>query len=261
MAGKKPILINLRATSSVGEVRFFRSIKDAARELGFSERGVGRAYHDGRNRIGQYELEWLETALEPEPVEEPPKIKPRRKPRNTTGEIKKKVEEKMNKAKEENVRGRMVLKCTFCGKELDGKDKRDYFIMEELDSSGNSIDLRIYKSLYEASQNTGISLNAFRNARDKGNTVIVRRRDKTPFRILWSNIHPKCFEAKKEIERSEERERERLEEAKRREALSKMNKEELVEFKRKEEERNKKDIAFEKLFNRVFSRGTLNKDN
>ena len=96
MAGRKPIFINLKATSLDGEVRFFRSIKDAARELEFSERGVGRAYHDSRNRIGQYELEWLE----PEPVEEPPKIKPKRKPRNTTGEIKKKIKEKMNKAKE-----------------------------------------------------------------------------------------------------------------------------------------------------------------
>ena len=86
----------------------------------------------------------------------------------------------MNKAKEENVRGRMVLKCTFCGKELDGKDISDHFIMEELDSSGKSIDLKTYKSLYEASQNTGISLNALRNARDKGSTVIVRRRDKPP---------------------------------------------------------------------------------
>ena len=103
----------------------------------------------------------------------------------------------------------MVLKCTFCGKELDGKDTSDYFTMEELDSSGDSIDLRTYKSLYEASRNTGISLNAFRNARDEGNTVIVRRRDKTPFRISWSNIHPNCFEAKKEIERSEKRELER----------------------------------------------------
>ena len=109
MAGRKLILKNLKATSLDGEVRFFRSSKDAVRDLGFSERGDGRAYHDGRNRIGQYELEWLE----PEPVEEPPKIKPGRKPRNTTDEIKKKVEEKMNKAKEENVRGRMVLKCTF----------------------------------------------------------------------------------------------------------------------------------------------------
>ena len=44
MAGRKSILINLKATSPDGEVRFFRSIKDAARELGFSEHGVGRAY-------------------------------------------------------------------------------------------------------------------------------------------------------------------------------------------------------------------------
>ena len=87
------------------------------------------------------------------------------------------------------------------------KDMSDYFIMEELDSSRDSIDLKTYKSLYVASHDTKISLNAFSNARDKGNTVIVRRRDKTPFRISWSSIHPKCFEAKKEIERSEEKER------------------------------------------------------
>ena len=92
--------------------------------------------------------------------------------------------------------------------------------------------------------------------------MIVRRKDKVPFRILWSNIHPNCFKFKKEIERSEEREKERLEEASRKEALSKMNKEELVEFKRKEEEeRSKKDMEFEKLFNRVFSRDTFYKSN
>ena len=257
MAGRKPIFINLKSTSPDGEVRFFRSIRDAARELGFSEHGLGRAYHDGRDRIGQYELE----CLEPDPVEEP-KSKPRSKPRTSTGELKKKVEEKTNKSKEENVRGRTVLNCTFCGKELDGKDISDYFIMEELDSSGDSIDLRTYKSLYEASQDTKISSGAFQNARDKGNTLIVRRKDKVPFRISWSNIHPNCFKFKKEIERSEEREKERLEEASRKEALSKMNKEELVEFKRKEkDERSKKDMEFEKLFNRVFSRDTLHKSN
>ena len=59
------------------------------------------------------------------------------------------------------MRQRMVLNCTFCGKELDGKDISDYFIMEELDSSGDSKDLRTYKSLYEASQDTKISLEAF----------------------------------------------------------------------------------------------------
>ena len=28
--------------------------------MGFSERGVGKAFHEKRNRIGEYELEWLE---------------------------------------------------------------------------------------------------------------------------------------------------------------------------------------------------------
>ena len=109
----------------------------------------------------------------------------------------------MNKSKEENVHGRMVLNCMFGGKELDGKDISNYFIMEELDSSGDSIDFRTYKSLYEAFQDTKNSLGAFRNARDKGNTLIVSRKDKVPFRISWSNIHPNCFKVKKEIERSE----------------------------------------------------------
>ena len=91
--------------------------------------------------------------------------------------------------------------------------------------------------------------------------MIARRKDKVSFRISWSNIHPNCFRVKKEIETSEEIEKERLEEASRKEVSSKMNKEELVEFKRKKEERSKKDMEFEKLFNRVFSRDTLYKSN
>ena len=51
-----PIL--LKATSPEGEVKTFESIREAARELGFSERGVGKAFHAKRNRIGDYELEW-----------------------------------------------------------------------------------------------------------------------------------------------------------------------------------------------------------
>ena len=55
-----PIL--LKATSPEGETKTFTSISEAAKELGFSERGVGKAFHEKRN-IGEYELEWLE----PEP--------------------------------------------------------------------------------------------------------------------------------------------------------------------------------------------------
>ena len=61
MAGRKPIPINSKSISSDGEVRFFKTIHEAAKELGFSKRGMGKAYHAGRNRIGENELEWLET--------------------------------------------------------------------------------------------------------------------------------------------------------------------------------------------------------
>ena len=61
--GRKSIPILLKATSLEGETKTFTSISEAAKELGFSERGVGKAFLKKRNRIGGYELQWLE----PEP--------------------------------------------------------------------------------------------------------------------------------------------------------------------------------------------------
>ena len=57
--GRKSIPILLKATSLEGETKMFTSIGEAAKELGFSECGVGTAFHEKRNRIGEYELEWL----------------------------------------------------------------------------------------------------------------------------------------------------------------------------------------------------------
>ena len=65
--GRKSIPILLKATSPEGETKTFTSIGEAAKELGFSKRGVGKAFHEKRNRIGEYELEWLE----PEPDVDP----------------------------------------------------------------------------------------------------------------------------------------------------------------------------------------------
>ena len=56
MAGRKPILINLKATAPSGDVKFFSSFPEAARETGFSEYGVRKAYYSKRNRIGEYKL-------------------------------------------------------------------------------------------------------------------------------------------------------------------------------------------------------------
>ena len=55
--GRKSIPILLKATSPEGETKMFTSVSEAAKELGFSERGVGKAFHEKRNRIGEYELE------------------------------------------------------------------------------------------------------------------------------------------------------------------------------------------------------------
>ena len=61
---RKSIPILLKAASPEGETKTFTSIGEAAKELGFSERGVGKAFHEKRNRIGEYELEWLEPELD-----------------------------------------------------------------------------------------------------------------------------------------------------------------------------------------------------
>ena len=58
--GRKSRPILLKTTSPEGETKTFTSIGEAAKELGFSKRGVGKAFHQKRNRIGGYELEWLE---------------------------------------------------------------------------------------------------------------------------------------------------------------------------------------------------------
>ena len=65
--GRKSTPILLKATSPEGETKMFTSIGEAAKELGFRERGVGKAFYEKRNRIVEYKLEWLE----PEPNVDP----------------------------------------------------------------------------------------------------------------------------------------------------------------------------------------------
>ena len=92
--GRKPIPILLKATSPEGETKTFTSIGEATKELGFSERGVGKAFHKKRSRIGDYELKWLE-----------PKIDPK---------------SEFKKIKESN-----TLNCWICGSPLDHRDRFD----------------------------------------------------------------------------------------------------------------------------------------
>ena len=45
------------------------------------------------------------------------------------------------------------------------------------------------KTLYKASRLTGVSLNAFINAAEKGNQKVTRRKDKVTFYITWDPLH------------------------------------------------------------------------
>ena len=240
MAGRKPIPILLKSTSPEGEVRFFETTKEASEGLGFSECGVGKAYHAGRNRIGEYKLQWFK------PREKPKEEKPKRK-------RKAKPETILTKIKENK-----VLNCFICGEPLEKKDRKDYghLYMERLDRDGNVIWSSGFDNMYRASKESGVSLNTLWNTQEKGNSLIVRRRDKVPFKLWWGSSHNRCFEDRKERRRLEERELRIEEENKRRRMLSEMTKEEREAFKRKEEEeQDKRDIEFNKKFERRFGKG------
>ena len=74
-----------------------------------------------------------------------------------------------------------------------------------------------------------------------------------PFKVLWSTIHKTCFNAKKDRERAAEREESIRKKNERKAKIAKMTTEELVEFRRKEEEERKwKDEESTKEFNKLF---------
>ena len=74
-------------------------------------------------------------------------------------------------------------------------------------------------SIYEANKLTGLSVSSLKNAANKGNVLITRRRDEQRFILSWQSIHERCFQIGKkerwlEMRRKirEEAERKKLEE-------------------------------------------------
>ena len=180
---RKGIPINLKSTSPEGEVSTFTSIPEAAAGLGFSERGVRKAYHKSRNRIGEYQLERLEPEVE---IEEP-------------------KEELDPKAIERIERMKKAIgepNCIYCGKPLSRKDRvEDGFTIMRMGRYCFPAEENFTKSLYEAHKLTGLSLFSLKNAAEKGNISITRRKDKQEFLISWDKIHDICFEIRKEERR------------------------------------------------------------
>ena len=153
---------------------------------------MGKAYHAGRNRIGEYELEWLEPEeLLSAMLGALSKRVLKSKNRMDTAKVKVMVSDRVKKMNEPE----KMFNCVYCRLRLDGKDKSSFFTVSELGTAsgsashsasgslGTMMNIKIYNSLYEASNDTGISLNALWNAREKGNRLVVRRRDKVPFQI------------------------------------------------------------------------------
>ena len=175
--GRKSIPILLEATSSEGETKTFTSIGEAAKELGFSERGVGKAFHEKRNRIGEYELEWLEPELDADPKLDDPEAA--------------KGIERLKKTYTQII-------CTYCGKSLTCEDrvKNGFGIYKIDEKTGHLMEYHEVNSIYEGNKLTGLSVSL--NAANKGNVLITRRRDKQRFILSWQSIHERCFQICKE---------------------------------------------------------------
>ena len=179
--GRKSIPILLKATSPEGETKMFTSIGEASKELGCSERGVGKAFHEKRNRIGEYELEWLEPKLDVHP-----KAAGRR--------------ERLKKTFTRTV-------CIYCGGPVTREDrvKNGFSISKLNEKTGYPIEDHEVNSIYEADKITGLSVSSLKNAADKGNAIITRGKDKQRFILYWQSIHERCFQIRKKERRSEMR--------------------------------------------------------
>ena len=124
--GRKSIPILLKSTLPEGETKTFTSIGEAAKELGFSECGLGKAFHEKRNRIGEYELEWLEPK---------PDVHPKAAARI----------EGLKRVLTQTV-------CTYCNKPLTCEDRvRDGFSISKLDEkTGHLTEDHDVNSIYKA---------------------------------------------------------------------------------------------------------------
>ena len=177
--GRKSIPILLKATSPEGETKTFTSIGEAAKELGFSKHGVGKVFHERRHRIGEYELEWLEPELDVHPKLDDPEAA--------------KGIERLKKMYTQTL-------CTYCGKPLTREDrvKNGFGIYKIDEKTGYLMEYHEINSIYEGNKLTGLSVSSPKNAANKGNVLITRRRDKQRFILSWQSIHERCFQIRKE---------------------------------------------------------------
>ena len=127
--------------------------------MGFSECGIGKAFHEKKNRTDEYELEWLETPSKPE-AKDDIKI--------DDSVIAKRIEGLVN-AYTHPV-------CIYCGKPMTHKErvKNGFGVYDVDEKTGHIKTFNETKTIYDANKLTGISTRALRNAADQGNPMITR---------------------------------------------------------------------------------------
>ena len=157
--GRNPIKIELTVTSSdddrFAKPKTFYSIPKAAVATGFSERGIRSSYHSE------------ETSM-----------------KKGSGEV------YMLEWREPFVR-KDPKKCVRCSETLSFKDKSRQFYMNEEDDEDIFLEFR---SLYTATRKTGISICALRNACEKTNETITRRKfEPIKYEIIWDGLCKNCF--------------------------------------------------------------------
>ena len=177
--GRKSIPILLKATSPEGETKTFTSIGEAAKKLGFRERGVGKPFHKNRNKIGEYEVEWLEPELDVDAKLDDPEAA--------------KVIERLKETYTQTV-------CTYCGKPLTHNDrvKNGFGIYKVDKKTGHLTEYHEVNSIYEGNKLTGLSVSSLKNNANKGKVLITRRRDKQRFILSRQSIQERCFQIRKE---------------------------------------------------------------
>ena len=114
--------------------------------MGFSERGVGKAFHEKRNRIGEYELEWLEPELDVHPKLD--------------------VHPGAAKRIERLKKTFTQIVCTYCGRQLTCEErvKNGFGIYKLNEKTGHLMEEHEVNSICEGNKITGLSVSSLKNA-------------------------------------------------------------------------------------------------
>ena len=69
--------------------------------------------------------------------------------------------------------------CTYCGRQLTREErvKNGFGIHKLNEKTGHLIEEHEVNSIYEGNKMTGLSVSSLKNAADKGNAIITRRKD------------------------------------------------------------------------------------